>query len=373
MGRLQLFNPYLSLNNLRKGYSKMRTITLFLGAGFSKPWGLPLASELLPDSEEKWVPIIKLFQRDLQTKLAENVQKSWWKYRKECKEDGVNVSVDEFARALQSVERGAKGLSFAGLTHFLAMRLAVEHSVIRKFHMRPQYTEHYIEMQNEIKPCYDELMKELSKDSLRGIVTTNYDLVVEKILGPDAAGRLGGFHYWTQGQPVNKRHSEINTQRGIHRNTIDGTIPLLKLHGSLNWALLKEKGIDVYVDCYPSLTRGHQSLIVPPHDSSHNEILSQIQLKASEVLKDADVWVFCGYSFPDYDIDNDIGHLLKSSAYNLRRVVILSPHAEDLEKKVRNLLNAAVPELEVKCGPGLDAPEEPKLTPILLHSLISGN
>ena len=108
---------------------------------------------------------------------------------------------------------------------------------------------------------------------------------------------------------------------------------------------------------------------MPPHDSSHDEILSQIRLKASEVLKDADVWVFCGYSFSDYDIDNDIGNLLKSSAYNLRRVVILNPDAEDLEKKVRNLLNAAVPELEVKRGPRLGD----ELTELKLRSLISGN
>jgi len=71
-----------------------------------------------------------------------------------------------------------------------------------------------------------------------------------------------------------------------------------------------------------------------------------------------------------YDIDNDIGNLLKSSAYNLRRVVILNPEAEDLEKKVRNLLNAVVPELEVKRGLRLG---DEQLTELNLRSLISGN
>ena len=344
----------------------MRTIALFLGAGFSKPWGLPVTKDLLPDSKEEWEQIIEeKFPREYQQKLARRVQTSWLKYRDECQ-----GSVDQFAEKLQTDEQGTMGLPFDDLAYYLAVRLAVEESETREFHMQTQFVGHHFGMQNEILPCYDELMKELSKDSLRGVVTTNYDLVVEKILGPDATGRLGGFNYGTQGQSLNKRHHEFNTQRWYHRETIDGTIPLLKLHGSLNWALLKEKGIDVYVDCYPSLTRGHQPLIVPPHDSSYDEILSQIRLKASEVLKDADVWVFCGYSFPDYDIDNDIGNLLKSSAYNLLRVVILNPDAEDLEKKVRNLLNAAVPELEVKRGLRLG---DEQLTELNLRSLISGN
>jgi hypothetical protein len=49
-------------------------------------------------------------------------------------------------------------------------------------------------------------------------------------------------------------------------------------------------------------------------------------------------------------------------------VVILKPQAEDLEEKVRGLLKASVPKLEVKCGPGLG----PDLIPSKLHSLISG-
>ena len=185
----------------------MRTIALFLGAGFSKPWGLPLTKDLLPVKEEEWVQIIeeKLPRRG-QKELARRVQESWLKYWNECQ-----GSVDQFAVKLQTDEQGARGLSFDDLTYFLAVRLAVDQSEMRVFHMRPQFTKHHIEMQKVILPCYDAVLEVLDRDSLRGIVTTNYDLVLEKILGPDVTGRLGGFNYGRQGQPLNKHHSEINT------------------------------------------------------------------------------------------------------------------------------------------------------------------
>jgi len=166
----------------------MRTIAVFLGAGFSKPWGLPLTKDLLPVKEEEWMQIIEeKFPRRYEKKCARRVQASWLKYRKECQ-----ASVDQFAEKLQTDEQGAMDL-FDDLAYFLAMQLAVGQSKMRVFHMRPQFTERHFEMQKKILPCYDVVMKELERDSLKGIVTTNYDLVVEKILSPDATGRLGGF------------------------------------------------------------------------------------------------------------------------------------------------------------------------------------
>jgi hypothetical protein len=344
----------------------MGTIALFLGAGFSKPWGLPLTKELLPSSKEEWEQIIEeKFPRKYQQKYARRVQVSWLKYLDECQGSG---SVDQFAEKLQTDEQGAMGLPFDDLAYFLAVRLAVEESETREFHMQTQFVGHHFGMQDAVLPCYDGIIQVLDRDSLRGIVTTNYDLVVEKILGPDATGRLGGFNYGTQGQPLHKRHHEFNTQRWYHRETIDGTIPLLKLHGSLNWASSKEKGIDIYVDCYPSLTQGHHPVIVPPHsDILQYDLLSKIWQKASEVLQGADIWVFCGYSFPPYD--EDVRDLMKRSASILRRVVILSPHATALGQNIRNILNASGPEIEVKCGPGLGG----ELTSTKFRSLISDN
>ena len=342
-----------------------KAIALFLGAGFSKEWGLPLTDKLLPVTDEEWTQIIeKKFPRR-QKQFATKVRASWLKYRNECP-----GRVDQFAEKLQRDEQGAMGLSFNDLAKFIAMRLAVDQSVVREFNRQRQHTKNHIRMQRKIPSCYDELMKVLEEYSLKGILTTNYDLVVEKILGPTTTGRLGGFHYGKQGQPVLGIH-HASTRDWYHLENITGTIPLLKLHGSLNWDLLEDKGcINVYVDCRPSLKRGFHPAIVPPHsDIPQYDVLSQTWQKAPEILKDADVWVFCGYSFSDYDIDNVIGELLQSSTYNLRRVIILSPEATKYAEKVRNILKAPVLKLEVKCGPGLG----PDFTSSKLRFLISGD
>ena len=341
----------------------MRAVALFLGAGFSKRWGLPLTRDLLPVSEEECVPIIEMqFPRRYQRQRAKKVRASWLKYWNECK-----GSVDQFAEKLRDDEQGTMGLPFNDLAYFLAMRLAIDQSVVREFNRQPQFTRNHIRMQEDILIYYDEVVKVLKEYSLRGIVTTNYDVVVEKILGPHTRGRLGGFIYGRQEQPALGKH-QLSTQHWYGPESINGTIPLLKLHGSLNWAISDEGGIDVYVDCRPCLKRGLRPLIVPPQtDSRQNGVLSKIWQKASEVLNDADVWVFCGYSVPSYD--KDVQELLISSASNLRRAVILSPQATTIEQRIRDILNASVPELEVKCGPGLG----PEFTPLKFHSLISGN
>ncbi len=55
----------------------MRAIALFLGAGFSKPWGLPVTNELLPVSKEMWIKIVGMFPKrgkmrdaDMECKVA---------------------------------------------------------------------------------------------------------------------------------------------------------------------------------------------------------------------------------------------------------------------------------------------------------------
>jgi len=314
----------------------------------------------LPVSKDAWLPIIEMFPRKYEKQLATKVQASWLANQSCCQ-----GSVDQFARLLQTDERGTLGLSLDDLAYFLAIRLSVEQSVVREFNRQSQFTRNHIRKQRQNLSTYKAITKGLYGNSLKGIVTTNYDIVVEKILGPLTGGRLGGFNYGRQGQLALGKH-QLSTRDWYGPITITGTVPLLKLHGSLNWALLDEGGIDAYVDCRPCLKQGLRPLIVPPQPyASHGEVLSQIWQKALEVLKDADVWVFCGYSFPPYD--TDVQELLASSASNLRRVVILSPHATTLEQHIRTILKARAPELEVKCGPGIG----PELTPSKFRSLIS--
>ena len=95
----------------------MCAIALFLGAGFSKPWGLPLTKDLLPVLEEEWRPIIEMFPKRYERQLAIRVQANWFAYQSYCL-----GSVDQFVRMLQTDESGASDLSFKDLAYFLAMQ-----------------------------------------------------------------------------------------------------------------------------------------------------------------------------------------------------------------------------------------------------------
>lgn len=321
----------------------MSPVALFLGAGFSVCWGLPVTKDLLPPVKDAWEKIIKGFPAR-HRKVAERVREHWIEHHVRCSD-----SVDEFARMLQTDELVRRSLTLDDLAQFLAIRLAVEQSTEREFRRSRQFTRHHIRRQRKIDPSYSAVTEGLSGSQLTGIVTTNYDLVIEKILGPRPCGRLGGFNYGDPEQPVIGSH-QLSTQDWYKVTTITGAVPLLKLHGSLNWAYSDTQPVDVYVDCKPSL-RQLRPLVVPPRANSFdNHFLEQVRQRASEVLKAAEVWVFCGYSLPPYDAD--VSSLLRSSGTNLRRVVIFDPNAVAVKRGIQACL-AHIPHLEVICGPGL--------------------
>jgi hypothetical protein len=255
----------------------MCSIALFLGAGFSVPWGLPVTKDLLPPVRDAWEEIIEGFPTR-QRKLTERVREAWIEHYSHC-----SGSVDGFAWMLQSGEPDYPSLRIEDLAEFLAIRLSVEQSSEREFHRSRQFTRHHITMQKKIDPSYSVVIKELSGHQLTGIVTTNYDLVIEKILGPHQRGRLGGFNYGDLEQPVIGSH-QLSTQDWYKVGAITGAVPLLKLHGSLNWAYSDTQPVDVYVDCKPSLRR-LCPLVVPPRvDSFDNYFLKQVRQRASEVI-----------------------------------------------------------------------------------------
>lgn len=119
---------------------------------------------------------------------------------------------------------------------FLALRFSEHHWHVGTSRETKWGTGDHIRTQKKLPDAYKLFVQALKTVNLAGIVTTNYDIVFEKILGPISKGRLGGFHYGTPGEKLQGRHPE----RGGHSYTappLTGAIPLLKLHGSLNLQL----------------------------------------------------------------------------------------------------------------------------------------
>jgi len=111
---------------------------------------------------------------------------------------------------------------------------------------------------------------------------------------------------------------------------LEGEIPVYKLHGSLNWSRAGE-ALELFQDLRPAFRRGGNAAIIPP--VPEKEVpgwLRPVWHWAEEELGRATVWIICGYSLPSYDAA--IVDLLRRAATtgNLRRILVLDPHAVDV-------------------------------------------
>ena len=170
-------------------------IALFLGAGFSKPWGMPISNEVMKLDDLKKKALPGRWQRE----LVDKVEACWAANRTQYED-----VVDRFAQALQSSP--LDGLTFEDFARFIALRFSTHHWEVGTARETKWATGDHIRKQRKIPKCYDDFIKALRNQTLTGIVTTNYDLVIEKLLGPFSSGRLGGFNYGREGEPVEGKH-----------------------------------------------------------------------------------------------------------------------------------------------------------------------
>jgi hypothetical protein len=199
-------------------------VVLIAGAGFSKAWGLPLASEImdLDDLRKRQLPgkwqrelidrvdvvwnatgalhkgVVDVFARILQDPgspqlvMKEETRKTVMVERANAKPHALEVESERV--------RIRTELTFEEFASFLALRLSSVHWRVGGAHETKWGTGDHVRMQRSIPAPYRQLIKALKKVDLVAIVTTNYDLVIEKMLGPrETKCRLGGFNYGHRG------------------------------------------------------------------------------------------------------------------------------------------------------------------------------
>jgi hypothetical protein len=319
-------------------------LALFLGAGFSKHWGLPLAREVMDTNDLSSMR----FPRRRQYQLLKRVEAYW----KATSEQHNNV-VDNFARLLQSPP--PKDLSYEEFVQFLGLRFSMYHWRIGESRRTVGGVGDHIRKKRDIPAGYESFVRAFQGQRIAGIVTTNYDIVVEKLLGPHIRGRLGGFNYGEPDEPLQARHY-TSSQWSYGPIRVTGRIPLLKLHGSLNWALSPTQELVKYIDARPSRLQGYRPVLLPPGLSDVSDALVGVWEHASRVLSAANIWVFCGYSMPPYDAD--VVNLLRSSAaIQLKRVVVLAPDPTSIMSRIEEALgmkDATPARIQYVTGPGVD-------------------
>jgi hypothetical protein len=271
-------------------------LSVILGAGFSK-WaaGLPVAAELFDFAIEPFG-----VSDDRKIEFVRLAKQTW-------DQDHAEGVVEQFiAHAL------------AG-TH--DMRTAVSWYIVRRFSEPYIWKEwhagkwrRHVLMIDEnrkferagVMPARDFLYR--MRPFLCGIITTNYDLLVEYALGT----RL--FNY---GQP-----GEVLTGRGAYpvsqwRNpvTLQGSIALAKMHGSISWDLEGR-----YTDGRRGIT-GNALIVAPTPEKTAPVSLAFEWELAGRILRESTRLLVFGFAFNPYD-EALLNHL-KEYGSNIEHVIVV--------------------------------------------------
>jgi hypothetical protein len=158
-------------------------------------------------------------------------------------------------------------------------------------------------------------------------ITLNYDLLLEEALSAlDVQFSYGVSTY------VSPASSLLIAE--------DAQLLVLKLHGSVNWALLNEQPNQLGVMGYAELVKNNLTpfLIPPTWRKAVSHSLPEIWERAREQIQTATRLVIIGFSIPE--TDQDIKYLLAAGLrenISLREIVFVNPAIQQLEPRLTRL------------------------------------
>lgn len=281
-----------------------------LGAGWSAAAGRPLAGQLFDE-----MPFATSAEA---RRLQLRVQHEWRRWRGQH-EDGF---AEEFVSAMTG------STLWPYIVQYVGARLAEPDQVRLANELR------YGERVDKPSPAkvHPQFMEVLLRDyHLIGVVTTNYDLLAERALRhrPTRRPVRPGFFY----AGISARRLQGASTFAVRRKWVDvvGTVPVCKLHGSLNW-WLSGSALSAYADCRPAFRSHDVSYIVAPApEKVIPAVLSAVWSEARALLEQAEEWVVVGYSAPAYD--TAIAEMLSTSASGaLQRVRVIDPMEAVIER-----------------------------------------
>ncbi len=308
-------------------------VTLFLGAGFSAPFGHPVMNEFLAFADE--------------TKHIDQGEKAF-----------LGELVLEARRANSFLESSPTNLedivSFAVMADRIelgsgAPRAPRIREILRKIYGQTADLRTYWQVCSRFCECFglkrDETWKDLT------IITTNYDL------NADCALYYGGnpaklpFVPEYIGQTTKQVNSYLYADRGV---------PLCKLHGSVNWFTntnadhclvdaavgnvmevsgKKLESIPCPLTYDASYTPHGDAMIVPPSflKPDLSPELASAWTTAAKALQESHLLVFVGYSFPQSDTEMAyfLSRALAGNSH-LRNILIVDPEADAIVHRLKS-------------------------------------
>lgn len=246
---------------------------MFLGAGFSK-WAvnLPLVNELFDFN-------VRTFNQadERRIEAAKLVKLRWDKEHP----SGNNEQFIAYANELAEEQRSS-------ILWYVTRRLA-EPFIWEEFHSQ-RWRRHVLSIDEYRKFRVEGLLRASAflqgfvGPSIAGIVTPNYDMLVEYALGTK------GFNYGTIGQKLSGR-GPYPVSTWLNPVKLTGKTKLSKIHGSISW---DEKG------CYTDGRRGitGNALIVAPVLEKHiPEALRYTWSLAAQILAQSRKLLVFGFAF----------------------------------------------------------------------------
>lgn len=308
------------------------SVVLFLGAGFSAPFGLPVMSNFLMRASR--CKRLDTEDKELLNKLVLHARKS-------------NAFLQSSPTNLEDT------LTMAVMAERLKLPIAQEvplrklRTILAKVLSDHGSPELAIAKLNPFR----KLLEPITSRSDTGgfsIVTTNYDLCVEA--GCEIV-RLRPELPFEYDLPPNgqQRKEPMSSSR---------CFPLLKLHGSINWlensldqtrlfvdelqarVFTAEGEVPIpspWTDTYP--WNSGTPMLVPPSylKPTLNEQLSRCWERASAELSRAEAVIFIGYSFPSSD--SEMRYFLATSLTdnpNIRNIYVVDLHASEIVERLKN-------------------------------------
>lgn len=310
------------------------SIVLVMGAGFAKAAGSPLADELFDQA-----PIGGSHERDNQVNL---VQSQWYEWQKTHPVEGAEAFITHVY--LNSAMIPGAGVIWRALQTYLALRISaafVRWSFVDGMANRSSDNFMNAQVGSSHERWWNTLFRYHKYDQPLTVLTTNWDIWIERALRPvpRPRRRRPGFHYGQGPErlaaaPRFPSRWYVGTDFGKD-TTIHGHVTLLKLHGSLSWAV-RGGQLEKYGDLRPAF-RGDAAIIPPIEQKEFANWLRPIWKQAEQALEQADRLLVVGYSFPDYD--HEIRRLLKRGITDKRiDVHIFDPSADLVAKRIGSFL-----------------------------------
>ena len=290
-------------------------ISVFLGAGFSALGGVPLASELFDQR-----PQADIISRQ---SLIKRVLGEWERWHSE-----TGGTPEQYLAHLES----NVSPQWRDAVWYVALAITLETPRVGIRGVKPYISHHSLSLKSGIDVHESFWTTIFLRTTNVAVLTTNYDILAERELRlkPRSRPARPGFQYGSGPELLR------GATAGILRNPkpkTEGTIPLLKLHGSVSWAF-RNNVLEHYADCRPAI-RGDAAIIAPVVEKSIPGAFRSIWDNAETMLNRSDTWIIVGYSFPTYD--EAINELFALNASHRPRVHILNPDP-DVSRRVKVML-----------------------------------